>query len=393
MPRNVWVLSLIAFLIAIGFGVMLPVLPVFARSFQISQFQVGAVISFFALARLLIAPMCGRWTKLLGERTALGCGTIVVALSTAAAGLSVSYTQLLVLRGIGGVGSALFTVASMSLLLASVEPHQFGRASALYSGGFVIGGMAGPAVGGALTAVSVRVPFFFYAATLLVASIVGLTLLSGTRQAWSGKKSPPAIKLADAWKEQRYRLACAANFSVGWQAQGVRSTLVPLLVVEVLDRPPTLTGITMACAAIVQALALQPAGRMVDTWGRRPMLTTGLAICAITSLLIPFAPDIEWLIVIMCLFGVGAAFMSTAPTALIGDVIGGTGGTPVAVFQMSSDLGMIIGPLAAGALADHFSLPIAFGAGAVIMAVTSGWSLSARRTADADGPGSSALSQ
>ena len=113
------------------------------------------------------------------------------------------------------------------------------------------------------------------------------------------------------------------------------------------------------------------------------MLVAGLLICAASSALIPFASILAWLIVILCIFGVGSAVMSTAPTAMVGDVIGGSGGTPVAVFQMSSDLGSIVGPLAVGALADHYPLPIAFGIGAVLMAAIGIWSGSGLRRTNA----------
>ena len=383
MPRDVWVLSLVALLVAIGFGVMVPVLPVFARSFSVSQFQVGAVISAFALARLAMGPFCGRLNRAIGERVALGSGIGIVALSTVGAGLSQSYLQLLVLRGVGGIGSAMFSVAAMSLLLASVGPQLRGRASALYSGGFLIGGMAGPAVGGLLAAISIRAPFFFYAATLVLAGGAGLALLSRRTVTPADKTGEAVLALADVWRRPGYRLACAANFTTGWQAQGARSTLVPLLVVEVLDRPTSWTGLAFAVAAIVQAVLLQPAGRLVDTWGRRPMLAAGLVMCAASSALIPFAPNMAWLVVFLCVFGAGSAVMSTAPTAMVGDATAGTGGTPVAVFQMASDLGSIIGPLAVGALADHYPLPIAFGIGAALMAVLGAWSASSLRRARA----------
>ena len=97
LPRDVHVLSAVAFLVAVGFGVMVPVLPVFARSFGVSQFAVGAVISAFALMRFLTSPLCGPINRLIGERVALGIGIGIVALSTAGAGLAQSYPQLLVL--------------------------------------------------------------------------------------------------------------------------------------------------------------------------------------------------------------------------------------------------------------------------------------------------------
>jgi len=374
LPRDVWVLSLVAFLVAVGFGVMVPVLPVFARGFGVSQLAVGAVVSAFALSRLIMSPWCGRLNRAIGERVALGVGIGIVAASTAGAGLARTYAQLLVLRGLGGIGSAMFSVAAMTLLLASADASLRGRASALYSGGFLLGGMAGPAVGGALAAISIRAPFFFYAGTLVLAGAAGLLLLRTRAAAPTeapGSETGPALRAV--LREPRYQAACLANFASGWQAQGARSTLVPLLVVEVLDRPTSWTGVAFAVAAVVQGLALAPVGRVVDTWGRKQVLVGGLTACAVSTAAIPFAPTIAWLIVALCVFGLGSAAMSTAPTALVGDVTGGAGGTPVAVFQMSSDVGSIIGPLAAGFLADHFPLPVAFAVGAILMAGVGLW--------------------
>src|SRR5215211_2361360 len=71
IPREVIVLGLIAFCVAVGFGVLIPVLPVFARSFGVDNFAVGAVVSVFALMRLITAPFCGRMINRAGERVIL----------------------------------------------------------------------------------------------------------------------------------------------------------------------------------------------------------------------------------------------------------------------------------------------------------------------------------
>ena len=70
----------------------------------------------------------------------------------------------------------------------------------------------------------------------------------------------------------------------------------------------------------------------------------------------------------MALFGVGSAFLSVAPSAAVGDVVHGRGGTVIAAFQMSADLGAVVGPLAAGWLADEYSFGAAFAATALVLA-------------------------
>src|SRR6476620_10961089 len=86
LPRDVLVLGLIAFCVAVGFGVLVPVLPVFARGFGVGNAEVGAVISVFALMRLAISPLCGRLISWLGERTVLATGIFIVAASSGLAG-------------------------------------------------------------------------------------------------------------------------------------------------------------------------------------------------------------------------------------------------------------------------------------------------------------------
>jgi MFS family permease len=366
LPREVYVLGLIAFCVAVGFGVLIPVLPVFVRSFGVDNFAVGAVVSAFAAMRLVTSPFCGRMIDAFGERVVMAVGIFIVAISSGLAGISSSYEELLVLRGVGGFGSAMFTVSATTLLLTSVEAGLRGRAAGFYQGGFLLGGMTGPAIGGLLSSVSLTAPFFFYAGTLAVAGTVGLVLLRARSERLHAPELP-VVPFREVLRDRRYQAACATNLAQGWTSFGVRSTLVPVLVVEVLDRPTSWTGIAFACAAVVQTVAVGPAGHFVDTVGRRPAMIAGGALGGLAILAVPFAPNIWLLIVALCLYGIAAAFLGTAPAASVGDAAGGRSGTAVAVFSMCADVGAIVGPLVAGLLADSFSYPVAFAVGAALL--------------------------
>ena len=387
LPREVYVLGLIAFCVAVGFGVLVPVLPVFARSFGVGNLQVGAVISAFALMRLVSSPVCGKLINLWGERIVMAAGIFIVAISSGLAGISQSYVQLLVLRGVGGIGSAMFTVSAFTLLLTSVEAGLRGRAAGFFQGGFLIGGMAGPAVGGLLSAISLTAPFFFYAGTLAVAGTVGLVLLRTRGARPDTADAEPVIPFRQVLRDARYQAACFTNLAQGWTSFGVRSSLVPVLVVEVLNRPTSWTGVAFAVAAVAQTIAVGPAGRFVDTVGRRPaMIGAGLA-AGVSMMLVPFAPNIWLLIVALSAYGVASAFLGTAPAAAVGDAAGAKGGTAVAVFSMCADIGAIVGPLVAGLLADYVSYPAAFavGAGLMVIAAALSWRMPRTRPRPAKG--------
>ncbi|MGY4857959.1 MFS transporter [Cryobacterium sp. AP23] len=377
LGRDVYVLGVIAFFVMVGFGVVVPVLPVYVKSFGVGNLEIGAVVSAFALMRFIASPVCGKLIDWAGERTILAVGIGIVAVSSGLVGIAGSYPQLLLLRGAGGIGSAMFSVAAMTLLLRTTAPGIRGRAVGFYQGGFLIGGMAGPALGGLLATISLTAPFFFYAGTLAVAGLIGLVMLQpATRPGVGATGAPvPLLPLRTVLRDPRFRAACLANFSQGWSSFGVRGALVPVLVVEVLKGPSAWTGIAFAIAAVAQALALAPAARFVDTVGRKPAIIGAFLVAAVTITAIPFAPNIWLLTALLCVYGVAAAFMGTAPAASVGDAAGTAGGRPVAIFSMFSDFGAIVGPLVAGLLADSVSYPAAFLLGGLLFAGTALYAL------------------
>src|SRR5262249_29259277 len=157
----------------------------------------GAVVSAFAFMRLAMAPFVGRLVNAFGERVMLATGIGVVAVSSLLAGLAQSYWQLLVLRGAGGVGSIMFSVSAASLLIRVTPDHQRARAQGVFSGGFLLGIIAGPAVG-TVASLSLRAPFFIYAGTLVGAGLLGLGALRHSELAAPTAERKAPLELREA---------------------------------------------------------------------------------------------------------------------------------------------------------------------------------------------------
>src|SRR5690606_12718026 len=162
----------------------------------------------------------------------------------------------------------------------------------------------------------------FYAGTLVVAGLVGLVLLQPKTLDVPSGPVAEAVPFRHVIRDSRFIAACLANLAQGWSSFGVRSALVPVLVVEILHRPPVWTRIAFAVAAVAQTIALAPAGRFVDKVGRRPAIVGAYAVGALGMLAIPFAPNIWILMAVLSVYGVAAAFMGTAPAAAVGDAAG-----------------------------------------------------------------------
>src|SRR5664279_3458675 len=98
LPPEVAVLSAVAFSVALGFGIVAPAIPLFAKHFGVSNADASAVVSAFALMRLLTAPFAGRLVNRAGERIVMAAGIGIVGVSSLLAGFSGSFGQLVVLR-------------------------------------------------------------------------------------------------------------------------------------------------------------------------------------------------------------------------------------------------------------------------------------------------------
>lgn len=358
LPPEVAALTGVSFSVALGFGIVAPVIPVFATTFDVSALQASAVISVFAFMRFASATPSGWLVNKFGERAVLWVGLSIVAISSALAGLSQSYEQLLILRGLGGTGSSMFTVSAMSLLLRSVDPQHRGRASSTYQSGFLLGGLAGPAVGGIVVAFSIRAPFFVYSMTLTMAALVayfalpkGLGRPEKQGEIISGE---PHMALSSALKLREYWSAVSYNFGAGITTFGLRNALLPLFVIQVLHKSATTSSIGFLITSIAQAIFLLPAGRLTDIRGRKPAMSIGITFMAISMALIVVSESLVSYYLYMAFIGVGMSFLSAGAAAVIGDIVANRKGGPVVAFyQMTSDFGMIVGPLLAGYLRDY----------------------------------------
>ncbi|MDK1329024.1 MFS transporter [Arthrobacter sp. zg-Y1143] len=386
IPQEIQVLIAAAFVIALGFGLVAPVLPQFALSFDVGVTASSVIVSAFAFTRLVFAPAGGVLLEKLGERPVYIAGLLIVALSTAACAFAQSYWQLLVFRGLGGIGSTMFTISAMALIIRLAPPEVRGRVSSAYASSFLLGNIGGPLLGGLLAGFGLRIPFLVYAAALVLAAGVVFLRLKDTRPVAGAEESAapklPVLTVREALKDSAYRGALASSFANGWSSFGVRNALVPLFAAAALSAGPEVAGISLTAFAAGTAVVLTFSGRLADSWGRRPMILLGLAINAVATALIGFSSSVPEFLIISAIAGMGTGLLNPAQQAAVGDIIGNgrSGGKVLATFQMASDTGAIAGPVLAGMLADRLGYSWAFGVTGGIMALGFVAWLAARET-------------
>lgn len=383
IPGEIWVLVAAAFVIAVGFGLITPVLPSFAQSFGVGAFASSVVVSAFAFFRLVFAPAGGRLIARLGERPVYLAGLVIVALSTGATAFAQDYWQLLVFRGLGGIGSTMFTVSAVALLVRLAPPSIRARVSSAYATAFLLGGVGGPVIGGLLGGLGLRVPFLVYAVALLIAAgIVAVFLRHASLRPAPGSPVLPVMTVREAWSDSAYRAAFGSGFANGWANFGVRNAILPLFATTVIGTQPWVAGMALAVFAAGNAAGLLLAGRRSDRIGRKPFILGGLVVSGVATAATGLAQDLPVLVIVSVVAGVGAGALNPAQQASLADVVGRdrNAGPVLAAFQMVQDLGSIIGPIIAGLLVDHGSYSLAFAVtGAITLLAAAPW-LRARET-------------
>lgn len=353
---------------AVGFGIIAPTLPLFARSFGVNNAQVGAILSAFAFARFASGLVSGKLVDIFGERLVYSIGIGFVAISSAAAAMANSYSQLLLFRAAGGLGSSMFSVAAGSLLLRVTADHQRGRAQSLYNGSFLIGMVGGPVVGGALSAFSLRAPLAIYAVLLAISSISAGLLLRGSHLAAKPEGKSEKTSLREAFALKPYRIALAISFSTGFILFGMGRSIVPLFMVEDMHVSTTYMGVGFTLASIANGLLLLRAGRLSDEKGRRFVAIVGSSALFLSTALLLFTVQAWIFFPAMIFSGIAGAYLSTVPGSLVGDVLKGKGGQVIAVMQMSGDFAAMIAPILLGAISDAGGFRPAFLVATLLMA-------------------------
>lgn len=379
IPGDLLVLIGAALIVALGFGLIAPILPQYAKSFQVTDAAAAAIISVFAATRLIFAPVAGRIVERFGERVGYVVGVLVVALSTLGCSVAPDYWLLLLARGIGGFGSTMFSVSAGSFLARRAPTHLRGRVQGLYGGAFLFGNVTGPLVGGVLSPLGFRAPFLIYGVALILAAAVVFVLLerSAASRALRGTPLPP-LSLRQAWAFPPFRAALIGNAGNGWVTFGVRTALVPLFASAALGASPLAVGAVLTAFALGNGGALSFSGRWSDAVGRRTPILLGMSCAAVLSALVGFAPNVPVLVVISALAGFSTGLFAPSQQATVADTVGHehSAGRAMASFQMSADLPAIIAPIAAGAVADTLGYEWAFlGSGVLMFAGVIAWSL------------------
>lgn len=368
--RAVATLIGLALLVMLGVGIVLPVLPLYARSFDVGYAGVGILVGTYALTRLVADVVSGPVIDRIGERVAAASGLFAVACSALLTGLAPTYVLAVVFWAGAGAGSAFVFAAMYSHLLKLVPHERMARTLSVFYGAFNAGVICGGFLAGVIAGwLGLAAPLFVTAGTSLAAALLYLRLLPRQEivPTPNDEVEPAgASGIVAVLRTPGIGTALVTNLAYLWMVAAVFDTLVPLFASDELDMSTFGIGAVFAVALVAEFVVLYPAGSAADRLGRRAVLIPALAGLAITTALAGWATTALLFAGAMALLGLASGAAGVPPAAVLSDVVDRErSGTAVGVFRFCGDLGFTLGPLVAGISAGALGFRGAFALAAV----------------------------
>jgi MFS family permease len=356
-----------------------PALAAIQESLALSATGAGLVFSVFFAGRL-ISNLPAAWlVDRVGPKwTAVG-GSAALLLGSGLAAVAASQAMLLPARGIQGVGVALLATAGLLSVLRALPGG--GAAMTAFNLSTSAGGSAGLLSGGYLTA-EFGWRAVFWLSTVISGVLLAGSLLARVRAAVvrTGHMNQEEVSTPVRSARSGQVAAVAANLLV-FVNYSIWVVSLPLLGAEKFGFGAGQVGMTLLFVNIVHLASAVPIGGIIRKAGAARALAIGFGVGGVGMLLVPIAPSAPWLLVPMALYAVG----QVAGNSSAGDLIlrlGGGGGRAVGTVRFSSDVGLVAGPAAVGALADAAGVAAPFAVlGVVALAAMATMTLLGRHSA------------
>ena len=339
-------------------GLLLPVLPLYAKSFGVSYSLVGLVLAAEGLGTLISDVPAGLLLRRIGRKPAMLLGVGCVALSALAMTWARSLPELVAYRLLAGVGDALWGISRHAYIADVTLVRERGRVISIFGGIGRLGTFIGPAVGGTLGAsLGLRAPFLLFAALAAVATLVAALFLRETDPPSARRAGEPGHLLRVLRGHYR-ELAAAGSAQVFAQMiRASRHIVIPVYGADVVGLDVRSLGWVLSISSAIDMSMFYPAGVIMDRFGRKYASVPSFLIQALGMALIPLSSTFSGLLLATTVLGlgngIGSGTMMTlgadlAPKESMGEFLG--------LWRLIGDAGSAGGPLAVGRLADLLGL-------------------------------------
>ena len=362
----------------LGFGAMVPSLPLYAQSFGVPATAIGMAIAAYGLARFAMAIPAGQLSDWLGRRPTLAIGGLVSAVGNLWCAFATAYPEFIIARFVAGAGASLILTTGQVVLADISTPAQRGRTIAIYQGTFLFAVGIGPFPGGLLAEhFGLGAPFIAYGTASLLATVVAWFAIAETRNLSRGSRQltevaclPFAAQLRMLATKAGFVLVSLISLMNAVVRTGGLFAIVPMLATTSLGLTTGSIGFALMLGSVCGLLAAYPSGWLADRFGRKTVIVPATLMTGASMLLFCLAPSYGWFVAAAVAWGVASSVGGSAPAAYAADSAPpGMNAAAMSSFRMVGDAGYVIGPLALGLVADLYGATVALLLGASLVII------------------------
>ena len=371
MIRRVFpILAISIFSCMLGSGIVIPILPLYAESLGASGLWLGVIFAAFPIPRIFTTPVFGRLSDRKGRKSFISIGLFAYGIISLGFIYSDTVLQLVLLRFLQGFAGALILPIAQAYIGDISPPGEEGKWMGYTNAAFFGGFGFGPLIGGILSEhLGMDAAFLCMGILSLLAFTIVMFFLPAIKPKQSDSSYPSFGEMSRSGMILglfSFRLSLTMGRSIFF-------IFLPILAANSLGMRPSLVGILLAVNILLMSLLEIPSGRIADRLNRRILVVGGCLVTSIFLMVVPLGNTFGQLLAIAVLGSVGNAIAIPAASALEVEQGRKYGmGSSIALFSMVSSIGMVVGPIIGGAIADSAGINSAFHFGVTILLVGAG---------------------
>ena len=350
-----FVVALALFTDTLLYYLLVPLLPAYARIYQLNQMGVGLLFGSYAVALLLGTYPLGQLADRVGRRGPMLGGLLGLFATTLLFAFARSYPLLILARVLQGLSATATWTAGMALVADHFPKSSRGRAMGTVFAFANLGVLIGPPLAGWLDQhFGMRAPFLLAACLALADAVARITLL----------KDVPAVRdtrmgIRDLMKNPTIRVYAGA-MAMGAGLLALLEATLPLHLDGTLHLTPTAIGLCFGAAAVTHMITSPMAGALSDRFGRRQLLMIGLGLAVLGIPLPVFMPGFLGVAAAMAGIGIITTLILSPASPAMADAVERMGsdsyGSVFGILNIAYAVGMMAGPLLGSAVVQTLGI-------------------------------------
>jgi DHA1 family multidrug resistance protein-like MFS transporter len=347
-PRVYFELIFVGFTLFMGMRLPAAFLPIFADQLDPSGVLVGFVVSAWFFSRIFIELPSGVLADRLGKRRLLVGGLALSAVGAFVCSMANSIYLLILGRTIWGLGTALFFMSNMTVILDLFKSSMRGRALGTFQGIEFIGSFIGAPIGGFIVGFIGYRGVFSLAFLLMICSLSVASISKDLRKVDTSRREGSQVSVKEAVLSLgTWGLAaiCISNFLRMLIMMGIMSTVFPLYLNYQLGISVEYIGIIMSLRTVGYILSTVTSGYLSDMFGRKPMIISGTLLQIGCMYAYALLPSFELLLLIGLFDGFGGGMSFTSLIVLLSEIVPAQiRGGAIGMYRTFMDIGGLTGP-------------------------------------------------